>query len=230
MLRIGIFAYDRMDQLDATGPFEVLAHVPDTEVGLYAPIAGVVRDYQGLRLAVEGSLEDAGRLDVLVLPGGPGQQELMDDQHVLEWLRTKSDQASYVLSVCTGALLLGAAGLLHGRRATTHWSAFDLLGCFGATAIDERVIIDGKWVFAAGVTAGIDGALSLAGLLRGAPLAQRVQLDLAYDPEPPFHAGSPALAAPTVLAAARTSGMELRRARERWARAYHARTVDAPGA
>ena len=142
----------------------------------------------------------------------------MDDAEVLGWIRQQAAGASSIFSVCTGALLLGAAGLLKGRRATTHWSAFHLLPFFGAIPVNQRVVIDGAWIFAAGVTAGIDGALSLAAELRGEAAAQTIQLQIAYAPEPPFNAGTPETAPAGVLARALTSTRELTARRERTAR------------
>ncbi len=162
-------------------------------------------DVNGLRLVPDACLADAPRLDVLHVPGGRGQEALMDDEEVLDWLRTQAAGAHSVFSVCTGALLLGAAGLLRGRRATTHWASFHLLPYFGATSVDDRVVADGTWLFAAGVTAGIDGALQLVATLRGRPAAERIQLDIAYAPEPPFNSGSPATAPAAVLAEARAA-------------------------
>ncbi len=147
---------------------------------------------KGLRLTPDATLAEAPQLDVLHVPGGYGQEALMDDDETLDWVRRQAAGARYVLSVCTGALICGAAGLLQGRRATTHWSAFHLLPLFGAAPVDERVVIDGNMVFAAGVTAGIDGALALAALLRGDDAARAIQLYLQYAPEPPFDSGTPA--------------------------------------
>ena len=143
----------------------------------------------GLRLAPDATLKEAPQLDILHVPGGRGQEALMEDEEVLGWLRAQAEGAKKVLSVCTGALLCGAAGLIRGKRATTYWASFDLLPWFGAIPVDERVVVDGDWIFAAGVTAGIDGALRLAAEVRGVPAAQLIQLDIAYAPERPFRAG-----------------------------------------
>ena len=144
-----------------------------------------------LRIAPDATLAEAPQLDILHVPGGPGQQVLMEDEEALGWLRRQAAGAKKVLSVCTGALLFGGAGLIRGKRATTHWASFHLLPWFGALPVDERVVVDGDWIFAAGVTAGIDGALLLAAEVRGVPAAQRIQLDIAYAPEPPFQSGTP---------------------------------------
>nr|WP_274597430.1 DJ-1/PfpI family protein [Pseudomonas sp. SST3] len=146
-------------------------------------------------------MDEAPQLDVLLVPGGYGQEDLMHDEVVLSFLRKQAANAKYVFSVCTGALLCGGAGLLEGKRATTHWTAMETLPYFGAIPSDERVVIDGKFVSAGGVTSGIDGSLVLASLLRGDTVAQELQLYMAYDPEPPFQAGSPKSAPSNVLRA-----------------------------
>jgi cyclohexyl-isocyanide hydratase len=157
----------------------------------------------GLRLTPDAPLAEAPPLDVLHVPGGFGQEALMADETVLAWLREQAAAAQHVFSVCTGALLCGAAALLRGRRATTHWSCQHLLPFYGAIPVDARVVVDGNWVFAAGVTAGIDGALRLAAMLRGEAVAQAIQLYMAYAPEPPFDCGTPETAPASILAAAR---------------------------
>jgi cyclohexyl-isocyanide hydratase len=149
------------------------------------------------------------KLDLLHVPGGPGQEALMENEAVLDWIRQQAAGARCMFSVCTGALICGAAGLIKGRRATTHWNSFDLLPFFGAIPVNERVVLDGNWVFAAGVTAGIDGALRVAAHLRGEKAAQVIQLDMAYAPEPPFQSGTPENVPPDVLAEARHSGQTL---------------------
>jgi cyclohexyl-isocyanide hydratase len=177
----------------------------------------------GLRLAPDATLKEAPQLDILHVPGGRGQEALMEDEEVLGWLRSQAEGAKKVLSVCTGALLLGGAGLIRGKRATTHWASFHLLPWFGAVPVDERVVIDGDWIFAAGVTAGIDGALRLAAEVRGVPAAERIQLDIAYAPEPPFQSGTPQTARPEILEAARRDVAELIARREASARRAAAR-------
>jgi cyclohexyl-isocyanide hydratase len=222
-LRIGSLLYEGVDQIDLTGPFEVLSRLPGATVRLYGVGSGPVRDDNGLRLLPDATLEDAPALDVLHVPGGSGQERLMEDGRVLGWLRRQAEGAARVFSVCTGALLLGAAGLLEGRRATTYWAVHHLLPLYGAVPVDARVVADGRFLFAAGVTSGLDAALRLAAELRGEAVAQRIQLEIAYAPEPPFQSGRPDLAPPEVLAAA-TAGMAERTARrsaaaERWAAA-----------
>src|SRR5690242_6093026 len=144
-------------------------------------------------------LADAPQLDLLHVPGGFGQEALMEDDDLLDWVRRQAAGARYVFSVCTGALICGAAGLLKGRRATTHWTAFELLPIFGAIPVNERVVEDGNMVFAAGVTSGIDGALRVAAKLRGDEVAQGIQLYMQYAPEPPFNSGTPETAPARVL-------------------------------
>jgi cyclohexyl-isocyanide hydratase len=168
-----------------------------------------VKDVKGLILTPEKTLFESPPLDLLLVPGGYEQEALMEDETVLSFIREQAVNAKYVFSVCTGALICGAAGLLKGVRATTHWSAFDLLEYFGAIPIDERVVIDGSFVSAAGVTAGIDGALQVAALLRGDRVAQEIQLRIQYAPEPPFNRGTPASALPEILAAARSTSREI---------------------
>src|SRR6185437_6910349 len=155
--------------------------------------------------------------------GGFGQEALMEDAEVLGWIRRQASGARSIFSVCTGALLCGAAGLLRGRRATTHWASFHLLPFFGAIPVNQRVVVDGSWVFAAGVTAGIDGALRLAAELRGDEAAQAIQLYMAYAPEPPFNSGTPETAPAAILDHARQSVRGITARREETARRAAAR-------
>lgn len=216
-LNIGALVFDGMDQIDLTGPFEVFSRLTDASCRLYGTTRESVRDVRGLRLVPDAALVEAPPLDVLHVPGGFGQEALMADERVLAWLRTQAAGAQHVFSVCTGALLCGAAGLLQGRRATTHWSCQHLLPFYGATPVDARVVVDGNWVFAAGVTAGIDGALRLAAMLRGEAIAQAIQLHMAYAPEPPFDCGTPEAAPAAILAAARQASAGITAQRERTA-------------
>jgi cyclohexyl-isocyanide hydratase len=201
-LNIGAVIFPDVDQMDFTGPFEVLVRLPGSTFHVIGKEKKPIRDFRGLILTPELTLDEAPPLDVLVVPGGRGQEALMEDEAVLGFLRRQAAGARYVFSVCTGALLLGAAGLLQGVRATTHWASFHLLPYFGAVPVDERVVVDGKVVSAAGVTSGLDGALRLAALLRGDTAARRIQLNLQYAPEPPFD-GSPATSPAEVVAAER---------------------------
>jgi cyclohexyl-isocyanide hydratase len=215
--------FDGMDQIDLTGPFEVLSRIPNSTYRAYAKTASTVRDLHGLRLTPDATLGEAPPLDVLHIPGGSGQEALMEDQEVIAWLQKQATGACHIFSVCTGALLCGAAGLLKGRRATTHWSCLQLLPYFGAIPINERVVMDANYVFAAGVTAGIDGALRLAAELRGDEVAQAIQLDMAYAPEPPFSSGTPESAPPAILEQAKRSYRKVTAQREATARRVAAR-------
>jgi cyclohexyl-isocyanide hydratase len=213
-LNIGSLLFDGIDQIDLTGPFEVLARIPNSTYRLYGVSGDVVADIKGLRISPDATIAEAPQLDVLHIPGGRGQEALMDDEVVLDWIRRQAAGAHSVFTVCTGALVAGGAGLLVGRRATTHWASFHLLPCFGAIAVDERVVIDGNWIFAAGVTAGIDGALRLAAELRGEDAAKAIQLHMVYDPEPPFDCGAPEKAPAAILAQTRESLADITRQRE----------------
>jgi cyclohexyl-isocyanide hydratase len=217
-LHIGSLLFEGMDQIDLTGPFEVLSRIPNSTYRIYGKTAAPVRDIKGLRLAPDATLDEAPPLDVLHVPGGYGQEALMEDAEVLGWIRRQASGACTIFSVCTGALLCGAAGLLKGRRATTHWSAFHLLPYFGAVPVNERVVVDGAWIFAAGVTAGIDGALRLAAELRGEAAAEAIQLHMVYAPEPPFNAGTPETAPAAILEEAQRSVKTITAQREQTAR------------
>ena len=217
-LTIGSLLFDGLDQIDLTGPFEVLSRIPNSTYRLYGKTADAVRDLRGLRLTPDAILANAPQLDVLHVPGGFGQEALMEDEDLLAWLRRQAAGAHSVFSVCTGALLLGAAGLLKGRRATTHWASLHLLPYFGATPVNERVVVDENWVFAAGVTAGIDGALRLAAELRGEEVAQTIQLYMVYAPEPPFNSGTPETAPVATVEHARQSVSHITVKREETAR------------
>jgi cyclohexyl-isocyanide hydratase len=183
--------FPNLTQLDLTGPYEVFARTPNTEVRLLAATLEPVRSQHGLAIVPDERFEDAPPLDVVCVPGGPGVDRAMEDREILEFLGRQGDQAGYVTSVCTGALVLGAAGLLQGYRATTHWLSMDLLEMFGAEPLWERVVKDRNRVTGGGVTAGVDFGLAIAAELRGEAVAQEIQLAIEYDPEPPFHSGSP---------------------------------------
>jgi cyclohexyl-isocyanide hydratase len=217
-LQIGSLLFEGIDQIDLTGPFEVLSRIPNSTYRIYGKTTAPVRDLKGLRLTPDAALADAPPLDVLHVPGGPGQEALMDDTEVLAWIRQQAAGACSIFSVCTGALICGAAGLLRGRRATTHWASFHLLPYFGAIPVNERVVVDGAWVFAAGVTAGIDGALRLAAELRGDDAAQAIQLHMVYAPEPPFDSGTPETAPAAIFEEARQSVRGITARREETAR------------
>jgi cyclohexyl-isocyanide hydratase len=222
-LQIGSLLFEGLDQIDLTGPFEVLSRIPNSTYRLYGKTADLVRDIKGLRLTPDAAIADAPQLDVLHVPGGFGQEALMEDEEVLGWIRRQAAGARNIFSVCTGALLCGAAGLLKGRRATTHWASFHLLPLFGAIPVNQRVVLDGNWVFAAGVTAGIEGALRLAAELRGDDAARAIQLYMVYAPEPPFDSGTPETAPAAILEQARQSVSAITAQREATARRVAAR-------
>jgi cyclohexyl-isocyanide hydratase len=212
-LSIGGLVFEEMDQADFTGPFEVLSRVPDSSFQVIGKTKEPVHDVKGLILTPTLALSEAPQLDVLLVPGGNGVNALMEDDEVLCFLRNQAAGSKIVLSVCTGALLCGAAGLLKGRRATTHWASHGLLSLFGAVPVDARVVEDGSLVTAAGVTSGIDAALRVAAMLRGDAVAQRIQLYMQYAPEPPFDSGSPESAPAAIVEASRASMSELLKAR-----------------
>jgi cyclohexyl-isocyanide hydratase len=222
-LHIGSLLFEGLDQIDLTGPFEVFSRLPNSTYRIYAKTTAPARDMRGLGLVPDGTLVEAPQLDLLHVPGGFGQEATMDDQEVLAWIARQAAGARCVFSVCTGALICGAAGLLKGRRATTHWASMSLLPYFGAIPVDERVVADGNLVCAAGVTAGIDGALRVAADLRGVEVAQGIQLAIAYAPEPPFDSGTPETAPPAVLARMQESYRAVSEQRERTARRVAAR-------
>jgi transcriptional regulator GlxA family with amidase domain len=192
-VNIAIVAFENMAALDAIGPFEVLAHVPGATMHWVGLATGVVRteESSGVGIHVDEVIEDVPRPDIVVIPGGHGEHQLRHDPRFMQWLHAAHDTSTWTTSVCTGSLLLGAAGLLAGKRATSHWLALDELKSFGAEPTLERVVVDGKVITAAGVSAGIDMALTLAAEIAGADVAQTIQLGIEYDPQPPFDAGSP---------------------------------------
>jgi transcriptional regulator GlxA family with amidase domain len=203
---IAIALFDRFTALDAVGPHQVLSHLPGAQVIFLAERAGLVRDESGsLVLAAEAALADVPHPDVIVVPGGPGQVGQMGPGPLRDWLLRADETSTWTTSVCTGALILAAAGLLAGRQATTYWLAMDELGALGAKPRQERYVFDGKYVTAAGVSAGIDMALALAGRIAGDETAQRIQLAIEYDPHPPHNAGSPSTAPPSLVAAHRAA-------------------------
>ena len=193
-MRIAIPLYDRMTALDAIGPYEVLTRVPGAAVTFVGHQAGEIRTDQRLGLTVDAAFEDLPDPDVVLVPGGPGQTDLMGDERLLAWLRGAHETTTWTTSVCTGSLLLAAAGLLEGKRATSHWLALKALPRYGAEPVEGRWVEDGKIITAAGVSAGIDMGLALAARLAVPEVAQAIQLGLEYDPQPPFDAGSPSKA------------------------------------
>ncbi|MFI8528710.1 DJ-1/PfpI family protein [Streptomyces aquilus] len=190
--QIAIVLFDRFTALDAVGPYETLGQLPDAETVFVAERTGPVRtDTGNLAITADKSLAEVPHPDIVVVPGGPGQTPQMENPVLLDWLRAADAGSTWTTSVCTGSLLLAAAGLLEGRRATSHWLALDFLKEFGAEPTGERVVLDGKYVTAAGVSSGIDMGLTLLGRIAGDEHAQAVQLLTEYDPRPPYDAGSP---------------------------------------
>ena len=218
--RIGFLLFPGLTQLDLTGPYEVLARLPGAELHLIWKTLEPVRSEHGLTILPTVTLTSCPPLDLVCVPGGGGVSALLDDVEVLAFLRRAAAEARYVTSVCTGSLLLGAAGLLRGRRATSHWLSRDLLRAFGAQPTAERVVVDGNVITGAGVTAGVDFALRVVAELAGREVAEVIQLGVEYDPAPPFEAGSPDRAPAAVREAvlARTAERQRDRA-ERVARA-----------
>jgi cyclohexyl-isocyanide hydratase len=196
-LRSGLLVFPNLTQLDLTGPYEVLARLPGAETLLLWKNLDPVRSEHGLTILPMATLESSGPFDLILVPGGAGINPLLEEAEVLAFLRRAAAEARYVVGVCTGSLVLGAAGLLRGRRATTHWMSRDLLRSFGA----ERVVVDGKFFTGGGVTAGIDVALTVAAEIAGRAAAEAIQLGIEYDPKPPFASGSPERADPAVLEA-----------------------------
>jgi cyclohexyl-isocyanide hydratase len=200
-LRSGMLIFPNMTQLDLTGPYEVLARLPGAETLLLWKSLDPVRTEHGLTMLPTATLSGCPPLDLVFVPGGPGINALLEDGEALAFLRHAASQARYVVSVCTGSLVLGAAGLLRGRRAATHWMSRDMLRAFGAEPVAERVVVDGHLYTGGGVTAGIDVALTVAAEIGGRAEAEAIQLGIEYDPSPPFRSGSPERADPPVLAA-----------------------------
>jgi transcriptional regulator GlxA family with amidase domain len=199
-MEIAILIFDKLAALDAVGPYEVMRNVPGWDVRIVAQEKGETRSEDGsLALVADYSLEQVSAPDLVLVPGGNGTRALMEDERILQWLRDVDRTTKWTTSVCTGSLLLGAAGLLEGKRATSNWLLLEALRQFGADPIGGRFVEDGKTVTAAGVTAGIDMALHLVAREAGSEVAQAVQLGIEYDPDPPFDCGSPQKAAPEIV-------------------------------
>jgi cyclohexyl-isocyanide hydratase len=213
-LQIGILVFPKVQQLDLTGPYEVFASLPDAKVHLVWKDRSTITSATGLALAPTMTFSECPVLDVLCIPGGGGVNALLQDADVLDFVRAQAARARYVTSVCTGSLVLGAAGLLKGRRATTHWLAHDFLERFGAIPVHARVVRDGNLITAGGVTAGIDFGLTVVAELVGQQQAEAIQLALEYAPQPPFRSGTPDEASPAVLATVRQTMAATRKARE----------------
>jgi putative intracellular protease/amidase len=199
-MEIAILLFDRLTALDAIGPYEVLSRIPNAMIKFVAKEAGAKRtDVGSLALTADYTLDQVPSPDIFVVPGGPGQTALMDDEAILNWIRRAHETSKWTASVCTESLVLGAAGLLKGLKATSHWLAYDALRALGAEPTEQRVVIEGKIITAAGVSAGIDMALTLVAHECGDALAQSIQLGIEYDPHPPFDSGSPSKAPAEVV-------------------------------
>jgi cyclohexyl-isocyanide hydratase len=199
MTSFALLLFPDMTQLDLTGPYEVFSRCPGAQVHVAWKTVGPVKTEHGLALQATTALAELAQVDVLCIPGGFGVDALLDDDELLQHVRRLAAGARFVTSVCSGALVLGAAGLLRGRRATTHWTSLDLLARFGATPVADRIVVDGSVITGGGVTAGIDFGLHLAALLHGRPIAEAIQLGIEYRPAPPFDAGHPDVAAASVI-------------------------------
>lgn len=199
-MRIAILIFPRLTALDAIGPYEVLSRLPNAELTFVAPEQGEIRTDTGrLGISVDASIDELADPDVLLIPGGVGNRPLLEDERVLGWVRSAHETSEWTTSVCTGSLVLGAAGLLEGKRATSHWAYRDALRAYGAEPVADRVVEDGKIMTAAGVSAGIDMALALAARIAGEKAARAIQLGIEYDPDPPFDSGSPEKAGPELV-------------------------------
>ncbi len=205
-MKIAIPLFDGFTALDAVGPYEVLSRLPGAEVVFLATQAGPKSTDTGmLTLMAASTLNALPDPEVLVVPGGPGTRALLENRPLLDWLRAAHERSTWTTSVCTGSLLLAAAGLLRGRRATGHWLELETLQRFGAEPVAQRVVRDGKLLTAAGVSAGIDMGLQLAALIAGEQVAMAIQLAIEYDPQPPFDSGSPRSAPAEVIASVRAA-------------------------
>ncbi len=205
-MEIAVFIYDGMTALDAMGPYETLSRLPESRLRFVAEARGEVRtDTGALGIVADAAIDEVESADLVLVPGGPGDERVRETPRVLDWLRARHEQTRYTTSVCTGSLILAAAGILDGVRATTHWARMDLLGELGAKPVKERWVEDGRIVTAAGVSAGIDMGLYLASRLVNEPFAKAVQLGLEYDPHPPFDTGSPDKAPADIVALARAA-------------------------
>ncbi len=199
-MKIALLVFDKLTALDAIGPYEVLSRFPEAELRFVAKQPGEKRtDTGALGISADVALSEFTEPDILLVPGGAGNRPLMEDEEVLDWIRAVHETSKWTTSVCTGSLVLAAAGVLEGKRATSHWAYRDELARFGAEPVAERVVVDGKIVTAAGVSAGIDMALHLTALEYGEDLARGIQLGIEYDPQPPFDSGSPEKAAPELV-------------------------------
>jgi cyclohexyl-isocyanide hydratase len=213
-LTVGMLAFQSMTPLDLIGPHQFFSMLPDTKVVMMAPVVETIKSEGGLRTLVDCSLADAPPLDVLFVPGGLGISAIIKDGEILGELRERGNAARYVTSVCTGALILGAAGLLQGYRATTHWLSLDLLPLVGAIPSTERIVVDRNRITAGGVMAGIDFGLRIAAEICGRKTAEKIQLMLEYRPQPPFDSGSPETADPELVESLRQGRRALQEERK----------------
>ena len=227
---IGMLIFPDLTQLDMTGPYEVLARLPNTKVLLVAHTMAPVKTDRGMQIVPSITFAQCPQLDLVMVPGGPGQQQLMEDAVVIEFLQRQARGAKYVTSVCTGSLVLGAAGLLKGKRATSHWAAIDHLKLLGAIPVSEKVVIDGNVITGAGVTSGIDFALTVAATLEGEEVARSIQLQIEYDPAPPFNSGSPKTASAATVHAIRDRLKTLNQQRHEMAQRVGQKLGTAPSA
>ncbi len=198
-LIVGMLLFPGMTQLDLTGPFEVLARIPGCRVEIVAKQAGPIVTDKGLVITADRDFASAPQYDLIAVPGGPGTDDAILDAETVSFVRQQAEGARFILGICTGSLLLGAAGLLAGRRSGGHWQARDLLTQFGAIVSDDRMTVDGNIYTSGGVTSGIDMALRIAAVIAGDEFAQQLQLQIEYDPEPPFKAGTPFVAPPAIV-------------------------------
>ncbi|HZA52371.1 MAG TPA: DJ-1/PfpI family protein [Myxococcaceae bacterium] len=213
-IRVAMVLFPELTQLDLTAPYEVFARIPGAEVQLVARDAAPVKSEFGLSIAPTATFDTAAPADVLCVPGGKGIAGAIEDPRLIDFLRRQAERASWITAVCTGALVLGAAGLLKGYRATTHWLSVDLLPLLGAIPVEgARVVIDRDRVTAGGVTAGLDFGLAIAERLRGTRVAEQIQLMIEYDPSPPFSAGSPRTAPPDLVEAIRSARRSVQQSR-----------------
>jgi len=200
-VQIAILIFENLTALDAVGPYEVLSRLPGADLRFVASETGPkTTETRALTLVADHSIDDVPKPDIVLVPGGLGTRELLDDERVLDWVRTAHESSQWTTSVCTGSLVLGAAGILDGLKATTYWAVLDRLREFGAEPTAERVVEQGKVITAAGVSSGIDMALQLAARVAGEDVAKAIQLGIEYDPQPPFDAGSPEKAPEHIVA------------------------------
>jgi transcriptional regulator GlxA family with amidase domain len=204
-MQIALLIFDQLAAQDAVGPYEVMRNVPEWDMRFVAKQKGEVRAEGGLGMVADHSIDEVASADIVLVPGGLGNRPLLEDDELLSWLREIDSTTKWTTSVCTGSLVLGAAGLLEGRRATSNWLLLDALRSYGADPVGGRFVEDGKVITAAGVTAGIDMAIHLVAQEVGPEIAQAVQLGIEYDPDPPFDSGSPEKAPPEIVELVRSA-------------------------